>query len=178
MVVMKPPIFVRALTEVEREQLQAGLRSSEAFVLRRSQILLASADGKNVPQIQAALGYAPQSIRQVLHAFNREGVAALSRKSNRPRSGPAASPVLDEHKRQKLRELLEQSPRAFGKDTSVWTLALVAEVAHEQGLTPMQLNIETIRIALRRLGINWKRAKAWIASPDPAYERKKSGVNG
>lgn len=178
MVVMKPPIFIRALTPRERAQLQAGLRSREAFVLRRSQILLASAEGKSVPQIQAAFGYSPQSIRQVLHAFNREGIAALSRKSNRPRSGPAAAPMLDEEKRQKLRHLLEQSPRAFGKDTSIWTLALVAEVACEQGLTPTRLNIETIRIAVRRLGLNWKKAKAWIASPDPAYERKKSAESG
>jgi hypothetical protein len=32
---------------------------------------------------------------------------------------------------------------------------------------------ETIRQALRRLGVGWKRAKAWITSPDPAYLRKK-----
>jgi transposase len=113
---------------------------------------------------------------QVLHAFNREGMAALSKKSNRPHSGPAAAPVLDEDKRHRLHELLEQSPRAFGKDTSVWTLAVVAQVAHEQGLTSTRLNIETIRIALKRLGLNWRRAKAWIASPDPAYARKKSGA--
>ena len=82
--------------------------------------------------------------------------------------------MLDEHKRQRLRDLLEQSPRTFGKHTSVWTLAVVAQVAHEQGLTPTRLNIETIRIALKRLGLNWRRAKAWIASPDPSYERKKA----
>jgi transposase len=178
MMVMKPPVFVRALTDMERERLQTGLRSSKVFVLKRSQILLASAQSKTVPQIQAAFGYAPQTIRQVLHAFNREGMAALSKRSNRPHSGPAAAPVLDEDKRQRLHELLEQSPRTFGKDTSVWTLAVVAQVAHEQGLTSTRLNIETIRIALKRLGLNWRRAKAWIASPDPAYARKKSGATG
>lgn len=38
---MKARIFVRELTPEERQALEAGLRSSEAFVLRRSQILLA-----------------------------------------------------------------------------------------------------------------------------------------
>jgi hypothetical protein len=38
---MKAGIFVRDLTPEERKALEAGLRSSEAFVLRRSQILLA-----------------------------------------------------------------------------------------------------------------------------------------
>ena len=30
-----------------------------------------------------------------------------------------------------------------------------------------------IRDAILRLGANWKRAKHWITSPDPAYVRKK-----
>jgi hypothetical protein len=37
-----PPKFVRPLEDAEREALAAGLRSSDAFVLRRCQILLAS----------------------------------------------------------------------------------------------------------------------------------------
>src|SRR5215203_4247426 len=32
---MKPPIFVRELSEKERERLEAGLRSKDAFVMRR-----------------------------------------------------------------------------------------------------------------------------------------------
>jgi hypothetical protein len=39
---MKRPIFVRSLSDAERQHLEAGLRSSDAFVLRRCQILLAS----------------------------------------------------------------------------------------------------------------------------------------
>src|SRR5262249_4801824 len=69
--------------------------------------------------------------------------------------------------------LLHRSPRDFGKPTSVWTLAVAAEVCHEQGLTERPVSDETIRQALVRLGIGWKRAKTWITSPDPAYARKK-----
>jgi len=35
-VLMKPPIFVRSFSEEEREALTAGLRSNDAFVLRRA----------------------------------------------------------------------------------------------------------------------------------------------
>jgi hypothetical protein len=45
---MKPPIFVRTLSEEEHEILKQGLRSSDSFVLRRSQILLASARGEHI----------------------------------------------------------------------------------------------------------------------------------
>jgi hypothetical protein len=48
---MKSPVFIRPLTENERGQIQAGLRSKDAFVLRRSQVLLASDRGERAPVI-------------------------------------------------------------------------------------------------------------------------------
>jgi hypothetical protein len=36
------------------------------------------------------------------------------------------------------------------------------------------LSAETIRQALLRLGVGWRRAKHWLTSPDPAYARKKT----
>jgi hypothetical protein len=73
--------------------------------------------------------------------------------------------------------LLHQSPRQWGKKSSLWSLALLAEVAFEEGLTPHQVSDETVRRALVRLKVNWKRAKHWITSPDPHYALKKSGAN-
>jgi hypothetical protein len=46
---MRAPIFVRPVTEAERRHLTAGLRSSDAFVVRRCQIILASAEGQKAP---------------------------------------------------------------------------------------------------------------------------------
>ena len=81
--------------------------------------------------------------------------------------------MLDGTKRERLRALLHQSPRAFGQSRSTWTLTLLAQVAYEQGLSPSVLSDETIRQALLRLGVGWKRAKRWLTSPDPDYARKK-----
>lgn len=47
MISMERPIFVGPLSDDEREALEDGLRSSDAFVLRRCQILLASSRGEN-----------------------------------------------------------------------------------------------------------------------------------
>jgi hypothetical protein len=69
---------------------------------------------------------------------------------------------------------LHQSPRTFGYPQSHWTLPLAAEVAYQQGLSERVLSQETMRQAIQRLGLGWKRAKQWISSPDPAYARKKS----
>jgi hypothetical protein len=74
---------------------------------------------------------------------------------------------------EQIRALLHQSPRTFGKPTSVWTLELVAEVSFAEGITAERVSDETIRQAMGRLGVRWKRAKQWITSPDPEYARKK-----
>jgi hypothetical protein len=84
----------------------------------------------------------------------------------------------DDDGRRRLRESLHRSPRDFGKPTSLWTLGLAAEVAHAEGLTDRPVSGETIRQALKRLGVGWKRAKTWITSPDPAYLRKKGRATG
>lgn len=172
---MKPPIYVRPLTDQERQQLQTALRSSDAFTMRRAQIILASDRGQPSVQIAAVLGCAQQTARNVLRAFNTVGLACLCKQSNRPKS---ARPTLDEAKSERLKDLLHQSPRTFDKPSSVWTLALAAEVCFEQGLTPTLMSDETIRQALKRLKSSWKRAKHWISSPDPQYALKKSGGSG
>src|SRR5438874_208094 len=80
---MRPPIFVRPLTDAERETLEAGLRSPDAFCLRRCQLLLASARHEPVPQIARILGCDQQTVRNVIHAFNAEGLAVLTPGSHR-----------------------------------------------------------------------------------------------
>jgi transposase len=169
---MRRPIFVRPFTAPEQQALDAGLRSSDAFVLRRCQILLASGRGEHARLIAHSLGCDDQTVRNVIHRFNAEGLAVLTPGSSAPHRTPHA--VFDPARRDQLRTLLHQSPRTFGKPSSVWTLETVAEVAYAEGITSRLVSGETIRNALAQLNVRWKRAKHWITSPDPAYERKKS----
>ncbi|HZA23805.1 MAG TPA: helix-turn-helix domain-containing protein [Dehalococcoidia bacterium] len=166
---------MRPLSDAERQQLEAGLRSFHAFVLRRCQILLASARGEQAPQIARYLGCDDQTVRNAIHAFNQQGLDCLTKGSSRPHTIHAAFPG---EQAEQLRGLLHQSPRAFGQPTSLWTLELAAEVSFQQGLTPQRVSGETIRATLERLGVRWQRAKAWITSPDPAYTRKKGPETG
>jgi transposase len=168
--IMPAPLFVRALTQEERATLQAGRWATEAFTLRRSQILLASAEGHTPRQIAQHWGCGDQTVRKVLRAVAREGVGCLQQQASRPKR---TKPHLEAAKADKLRELRHPAPREFGKARSTWTLVLVAEVCAERRLTPHQVSDETVGMARRRLGLNWKRAKHWLTSPDPAYKRKK-----
>ena len=167
---MKDPLFVRPLTPGEKVQLENDLRSSEAFTLRRAQILLASARGQSARVIADALGCCTQSVRNAIHAFDKEGLDALTRQAPGPKT---AKPTLNDAKCEQLKHLLHQSPRTFGKPTSLWTLELAAQTCFETGITEQRMSRETLRRALKRMKTNWKRAKHWISSPDPAYARKK-----
>ncbi len=168
---MKAPKYVRPLSPAEQRGLEAALRSSEAFTLRRSQILLASHRGQRPSEIARNLGCATQTVRTTVHAFEEKGLTCLKQQSSRPKT---LHTQFDQAKCEALRALLHQSPRTYGKKTSVWTLRLAAQVCQELGLTEQQVSIEAIRLALKRLGVGWRRAKAWITRPDPDYARKKT----
>ena len=168
---MRKPTMVRPLTEEERKALTAGLRSSDGFVLRRCQIVLASERGEYAPAIGRAVGCDDETVRRVLRAFNAHGVGVLHRGSCRPHTVQAA---FGSESADRLCDLLHHSPRAFGKPTSLWTLDLAAEVSFEQGVTTRRVSGETVRETLQRKKVLWKRAKHWLTSPDPAYARKKT----
>jgi transposase len=161
------------LSDGERRRLQAGLRSSDAFVLRRCQIVLASARGERAPAIARAVGCSVQTVHTALRAWAARGPASLAKRSSRPRT---IRPAFSAAGTERLRALLHQTPRAFNKPTSTWTLDLAAEVSCEQGLTPERVTGETVRATLARLGLRWQRAKRWLTSPDPEYARKKGSA--
>jgi transposase len=168
---MRRPIFIRPLTQDEQRQIQAGLRSSDAFVMRRCQILRASARGERAPAIAHQLSCDDQTVRNVIHEFNATGLSVLQEGSSRPHELHTS---FSEEGLVRLKDLLHRSPRDFGKDRGVWTLELVARVSFEQGIIATPISDESIRRALKRLHTNWKRAKHWITSPDPQYQQKKT----
>lgn len=172
---MQAPLLVRRFSDEERRALEAGLRSTDAFVLRRCQALLASARGEHTPQIARRLGCSAEAVRRVIHAFNTAGLAVLTAGSRRPHRLPT---IFDAARAERRRDLLHRSPRDFGQPTSLWTLEVAAAVCAAEGITPQRVSGETIRATLHRLGVRWQRAKQWIASPDPAYARKKGLATG
>jgi transposase len=170
------PLYARPLTDEEREVLRRGLKSSNGFTVRRSQMLLLSADeGLKVEAIGQRVGCQGQAVRQAIHAFHREGLSCLQAKAT---GNPTDRRALDDAAREQLRELIRRSPRDLRYETSLWTLDLLAQACFAQGLTHQRVTGETIRATLAAMGIQWRRVKQHIHSPDPHYTVKKSGVTG
>jgi hypothetical protein len=167
--------FVRSLTAAERRALEKGRKSSDPFAVRRSQALLASADGLGPAAVGRLIGCTAQAVRNAIRAFAADGLRCLTAKSH-AREDPGR--VWDRDRDEDLKDLLHRRPREFGRPTSLWTLALVAEVCHEHGWTPRVLSVEAVRRALKRRGVGWHRAKHWITSPGPEYAKKKRRGTG
>src|SRR5947208_2675695 len=161
---MKPPLFIRPLTDDERMQLEADRRIADAFRVRRAQIILASARRLSPKPIAQLVGCSVQTVRNVIHALNTKGVEGLRKQSNRPKT---VEPTLDAAHCERLQHILHQSPRTYGKPTGVWTLALAAEVCYAHGVTERLMRDETIRRALKRLETHCfqKKSKRGIKTP-------------
>src|SRR5918911_2611711 len=99
------PLSVRPLTDAERLQLQDSLRSPDAFVLRRAQIVLESAAGERSGQIAPRVGFTTQGVRAVIHAFNARGLDVVRPGSHHP--GVVVS-AFDASQGTPLRDLLHQ----------------------------------------------------------------------
>jgi transposase len=173
--VRQAPLLVRPLTDAERAAVAAGLRSANAYTLRRSQISAASQRGDHIPRIARRLRCDAPTARNAIHAFNRDGVAALAKRASAVHTAQTAfTPAAAA----RLRALLHRRPRDVGHHTSLWTLDLAAADAARQGLTATEVSGETVRATLVRRGVRWLRATTGITRPDPAYARKTGGATG
>src|SRR5919201_3417697 len=165
-------LYARPLTDAERRVLQDSLRSSEAFVARRAQIVLASAAGESSEQIAPCVGGTTHGVRAVIRAFNARGLDALRPGSHQPDVVSA----VDAPQSEALGDLLHQSPRLVGTATGVWTLERAA-VAQEQGVTAERGSDVTSRTTLAQMDVRRQQAREWITSPDPEYAQHKARCN-
>lgn len=169
-------LYARELTMEEREAIEAGLRSSSAFTVRRCQILLMSSDERlKAKEISQRLRCSDQCVRDAIRAFASAGLACLEEKSRARHSEQA---TFDATGRSWLKAVIRQSPRSFGYESSLWTLDKLAELAYSEGCSERLVSAETVSRALAREKISWKRARKRINSPDEQYEGKKSGATG
>jgi hypothetical protein len=73
------PVRARRLTDQEGQKLQQIVRRGkhESVRVRRALIIMASASGTTVPAIARLVAAHEDTVRDVIHAFNDKGLAAL-----------------------------------------------------------------------------------------------------
>jgi len=169
-VARQPEVFVHPLEPEQAQRLVKITRTSRDRVrLRRAGIALASLQGCPVGQIAKMFAATEGYVREVIHAFNDTGFAALDpkRSGGRPHKfGPAA--------RDMICQTARSTPSAPGQPFTTWSLTKLADylAAHHR----LPVSVETIRRVLRQVGIRWHATKTWKASRDPDFVAKMNRI--
>lgn len=167
----RPEVFVRPLADAEHQRLLAiTRRSREPVRLRRAMIVQMSTQGRAVADIATLTGFSERYVREVVHAFNADGFAALD-----PKWSGGRPKAIAETTRREIRRIALARPRELGCPFTCWSLAKLRDHLVETGVVA-ELSLEGLRAILAEYGITFQATKTWKASPDPDYEAKKDRI--
>ena len=166
----QPEVFVHPLEPEQAQRLVKITRSTKDRVrLRRAGVVLASVQGRSAGEIAMMVAASENYVRELIHAFNEQGFAALDPKwsGGRPaKFGPAAQELIC--------RIARSTPRGLGQPFTTWSLSkLVAYLAEHHRLV---MSAETARRVLGQAGITWQQTKTWKRSRDPDFAIKMARI--
>lgn len=166
----QPEVFVRSLEPEEAQRLVKITRTARNRVrLRRAGIVLASAQGRSAADAAAMFAATAQYAREVIHAFNEQGFAALDPKWSGGRPPKFGPPV-----RETVCRVAKTPPQNLGRPFTTWSLSKLVEYLGEA--KRISISAESVRVILRDAGINWQATKTWKASKDPDFAAKMARI--
>lgn len=163
-------IYVRNITDEEEIRLKDILRrSDDAIKVKRSQIILASAQKRRVPEISKSFGFSRDYVCDVIHSFDKVGFQALESKYD----NCGKKPTFTEDVRRRIIDAALTKPSDLRLPFTCWSLTKLRDYIVDQGYVTA-ISIETIRQILKENGIKYRRTKTWKDSNDPEFESKKT----
>ncbi len=163
-------IYVRNITDEEEIRLKDILRrSDDAIKVKRSQIILASAQKRRVPEISKSFGFSRDYVCDVIHSFDKIGFQALESKYD----NCGKKPTFTEDVRRRIIDAALTKPSDLRLPFTCWSLIKLRDYIVDQGYVTA-ISIETIRQILKENGIKYRRTKTWKDSNDPEFESKKT----
>lgn len=163
-------IYVRDISNDEGNQLKRILRrSSDAFKVKRAQVILASAQMMRVPDIAKNFGFSVDYVRHVIRRFNESGFDVLESKYD----NCGTKPKFGNEQRKIIIDIALSKPSDLGLPFTEWSLPKLKD--YIIGNTDIDyVSHETIRRILQERGIKYRRTKTWKESNDPDFEIKKT----
>lgn len=166
----QPEVFVRELTSAEAERLVKITRTARDRVrLRRAGIVLASVQGRSAAEAAAMFAAKAQYAREVIHAFNAQGFAALD-----PKWSGGRPPKFGPHVHELICRVARTPPQQAGRPFTTWSLTKLVE--HLAEAHRVVASVETVRQVLRKAGVRWQATKTWKVSRDPQFSEKMARI--
>lgn len=175
---MSTPVKARRLTAEEGQTLLRIVRrgAQGTIRVRRAMMILASASGTPAPAIARLVAADPDTVRDVIHAFNDQGLACLD-----PHWAGGAPRRISDEDVAFIVATAKTRPTTLGLPFTHWSLRkLAAYLSGEYGRTdPRQVPARRVRIGRERLReilrehrISFQRTRTWKTSHDPDYDAK------
>jgi transposase len=169
---MAARVELREISNDEGNRLLRLIRRSSGSVVtwRRAQIVLLAAQRMPPARIAEVVFTDPDTVRDVIHNFNRDGFDALY---PRYRGGRPRSFTLPE--RQEIKRVALSVPSDLGQPFATWSLAKLADyLVAEEVVT--DISHEGLRQLLREEGVSFQALRTWKRSNDPDFEAKKNRI--
>ena len=165
---MAEPVRARRLTDEEgRRLLQIVRRGKHGSVrVRRAMIIMASASGTLVPAIARLVAADEDTVRDVIHAFNAKGLAALD-----PRWAGGRPRLISDDDVEVIVAAARTRPEKLGQPFTHWSLRKLAGYLAGRD-RPVRVGRERLRQILQARGITFQRTRTWKESTDPDRDAK------
>ena len=165
---MAEPVRARRLTDQEGQRLQQIVRRGKhgSVRVRRAMIIMASASGTLVPAIARLVAADEDTVRDVIHAFNQKGLAALDPQwaGGRPR-------LISDGDIEVIVAAARTRPEKLGQPFTRWSLRKLAAYLADRP-EPVIIGRERLRQILHARGISFQRTRTWKESTDPDRDAK------
>ena len=175
---MAEPVRARRLSDEEGQRLTAIVRRGKGSTIRfrRAMMIMASSSGTPVPAIARLVAADEDTVRDVIHAFNEKGLAALDPQwaGGRPR-------LISDDQITFIAEIAKTRPKALGLPFTRWSLRKLATYvsggyrATDPAMAPkriVKIGHEKVRQILRDHQISFQRTRTWKESTDPDKDSK------
>ena len=166
---MAERVRARRLTDQEGQRLQQIVRRGKhgSIRVRRALIIMASASGTTVPAIARLVAADEDTVRDVVHAFNEKGLAALDPQwaGGRPR-------LITEDDVEFIVTAATTRPEKLGLPFTHWSLRKLAAYLAANPSRAVRAGRERLRQILRQHGISFQRTRTWKESADPEKDAK------
>jgi len=150
---MARPVRVRPLSQDEDAALLAIVRSAsrqETIRVRRAVMVRASAHGAKPPMIARLLDADPDTVRDVIHAFNAYGMAALD-----PQWGLGCPRRITLEDEEFIVAIATTRPRAVGRPFTHWSLRKLVDYLADNPLRVMVIGRERLRQILHTYDVSF-----------------------
>lgn len=163
-----PTVFARGdartLQRLKRLRQQAQTDKAPRVALRLQAVML-SVQGQTTGQIAQGLQVDRTRVHVWIGAWNQhreEGLLEGHRQGRRPK--------LDAAQRERLQDLLESGPVAYGLNTGVWTSPLLAQIIAEE--FRVEYHPGHVRRLLGQLGFSVQRPTTRLVQADPRKQNR------